>query len=208
MTVDKEIPRINQTKLENKSPFSTYIWTISFLRPYRKQIVLYVLFSLVVIGVEMSVPKFIQFFIDKIIPIQAFNLLIYLIGVLAGLLVIMFACSIICNRLQLIISEQAARDLQYSMFDKLRALGFSYYERHPTGETLSLFNTEVSAVQQIYHRYFPRLVTNGVMVIVATCFMVTINISLSLIIIPCFLSYYLIGPYFEKKLLNTLEKHK
>ncbi|WP_062105560.1 ABC transporter ATP-binding protein [Bacillus niameyensis] len=178
---------------------NTYIWTLSFLRPYIKEVILFIAFSLIITGIEISIPKLIQYFVDVVVPHQRSHILFYIILSLVFLLIGMFFCNALCNRLQVVISEKTARDLQFAMFDKLRALGFSYYEKHPTGETLSLFNTEVRAVQQIYHRYFPRLVTSMILVIVAACLMVSIHIPLSLIVIPCFLSYYLIGPCFEKR---------
>jgi ATP-binding cassette subfamily B protein/subfamily B ATP-binding cassette protein MsbA len=182
-----------------KSLFQSYLWVISFLAPYRFQVCLFIICSLFIVAVEMSIPRFIQYFIDVILPGKDIKLLLYLLTILAGLLAIMFCITIFRNRMQLIIQEKAIRDLKYTLFEKLREVGFSYYERHPVGETLSLFNSEAMAVQQVYSRYFPSMVINSVMLIVAAYFMLSINITLSLIVIPCFLSYYLIGPYFEKK---------
>jgi ATP-binding cassette subfamily B protein len=61
--------------------------------------------------------------------------------------------SAIKNQLNRIIQEKSARDLQFSVFDQLRNLGFSYYEKHSVGETLSLFNNEITKkYMTVYHR--------------------------------------------------------
>jgi ATP-binding cassette subfamily B protein len=159
----------------------------------------FITLSLFIVGVELSVPKFIQYFIDVLLPSKDTHAFLTLLLILGVLIVLMFMAVLYRNRFQRIVQEKAARDLQFSLFDHLRHLGFSYYERNPVGETLSLFNSEVSAVQQIYHRYFPGLIITGVTFMVSTVLMLSIHVTLSLIAIPCFLSYYLIGPYFEKK---------
>ncbi|HEY0827335.1 MAG TPA: ABC transporter ATP-binding protein, partial [Bacilli bacterium] len=74
-----------------------------------------------------------------------------------------------------------------------------YYERHPVGETLSFLNTEVAAIQEIYRTYLPFMIQDTLFVAVAFSILLSIHVKLTLVLIPCFLLYYLVGPYFEKK---------
>lgn len=175
------------------------MWILGFLKPYAGLVVGFILLSLFIVGVELSVPKFIQHFINNLLPTKNIKAFLWLLVVLAGMVIMMIIANIFRNRLQRIVQERAARDLQFSLFDHLRKLGFSYYERNPVGNTLSLFNSEVTAVQQIYHKYFPGLVITGVTFVLSAILMLSIHVTLSLVVIPCFLSYYLIGPYFEKR---------
>ncbi|WP_272868176.1 ABC transporter ATP-binding protein [Paenibacillus lautus] len=163
------------------------------------QVLGYILISLFIIGVELLIPKFIQYFVDHLLPDGALDVFLLALGSLAGLVVLVIAFTLFRNRLQRYIQEKAARDMQFALFAHLRKLGFSYYEKNPVGQTLSLFNSEVKAVQEIYYRYFPGMVITGVTFLVCSAMMLSIHIGLSLVVIPCFLSYYLIGPYFEKQ---------
>jgi ATP-binding cassette subfamily B protein/subfamily B ATP-binding cassette protein MsbA len=97
------------------------------------------------------------------------------------------------------IQEQASRDLQLSIFTHLRKLGFAYYERHPVGETLSLLNTEVGAVQQLYRELFPTLLSSLAFSGVSVFLMLSTNVTLTLIAISSFFFYYIFGPYLERK---------
>jgi ATP-binding cassette, subfamily B, bacterial len=181
------------------SMMKTYTWLLSFLGPFRWTVISFILCSLLVTGIEMSIPLFLRHFIDEILPQGEFKPLLWMLMGISLLLGLMFAVAVMKNRLQVVLQEQTARDMQIAMFAKLRQLGFSYYERHPTGETLSLFNTEVTAVQQVYSVYFPRLIGCLAILVVAGGLMVSIHVPLTLIVIPCLLSYYLVGPYFEKR---------
>ncbi|SES08721.1 ATP-binding cassette, subfamily B [Gracilibacillus ureilyticus] len=189
----------NRRKKNSIPPLKTYWWIISYLRPYRWQVFLFIVCSLIAVGVEMSIPKGVQYLIDHIIPNEQTSQLVNILAIFSIFLVIMFLAMMLRNSLQRIIQEKAAQDLQTSLFTHLRKLGFAYYERKPIGKTLSLFSSEVIAVQQIYSRYFPAIIINSIVLIITAAFMISINWKLCLLIIPFFLSYYLIGPYFEKK---------
>lgn len=186
-------------KRSSRTSARAYLWVIGFLKPYRRTIAGFILLSLFIIGVELSIPKFIQHFIDVLLPAGHLTPFLAALGAFAALVILMIVSTLIRNRLQRAVQEKAARDMQLSLFHHLRKLGFSYFEQNPVGETLSLFHSEVSAVQQIYYRYFPGMVITGVTFIVAAALMASIHVTLSLVVIPCFLSYYLIGPYFEKR---------
>lgn len=155
--------------------------------------------SFFIIGIEVSVPKFIQHIIDVLLPGKRLYELSILIAVLGSLVVLMIGVTLINNRFQRFTQESAARDLQYALFDHLRKLGFSRHERNSAGDTLSLLNTEVNAVQEIYNQHFPNLIINVITFILSATLMFSINFKLGLIAVPSFLAYYLIGPHFDKK---------
>lgn len=182
-----------------KSSFQSYLWVIRFMKPYRWKVAGFISISLFIVGVELLIPKFIQIFVDRLLPERALSEFLLALAGMSALIVLMIGFTLVRNRLQRVIQEKAARDMQFNLFAHLRRLGFSYFENNPTGETLSLFNSEVHAVQQVYYRYFPGMVITGLTCLICSALMISIHIGLSLVVIPCFLSYYLIGPYFEKQ---------
>lgn len=161
--------------------------------------------SLVISAIELSIPKFIQYFIDEVIPTNNEKLFIQLLLMLFLLIVVMLGSMAMKEYLQKTVQEKAARDLQLTLFKSLRLLGFSYHEKTPVGETLSLFNTEVTAVKKIYEFYFPQILEKTFILIITSVFMLTMNYKIFFLIIPCFLSYYTIGPYFERKAMEWLK---
>jgi ATP-binding cassette subfamily B protein/subfamily B ATP-binding cassette protein MsbA len=187
------------SNLKNSHLLKVYIWALSFLKPYKWLFSIIVLSSIFVTGIELLVPKFIQYFIDVIVPNKNTKQFFTLLGGTVGLLLIMIYLSTVRNHFQRIVQEKASRDIHFTIFSHLRKLGFSYFEKTPVGETLSLMNTEVTAVQNLYRQYIPFTIQEAIFSSLAIFIMFTMNIKLALIMIPAFLLYYLVGPHFERK---------
>lgn len=184
---------------ESQNSRQSYVWALSFLKPHRKSIVLLVLFGVLAVAGETLAPKVIQYMVDHVFPEQDMSLFYTLLGVLVGVNLLMLIAKNRRNILQCSLSELASRDMQSAIFQHLRKLGFAHYERHPVGETLSMFNSEVISVMKIYRQYLPAIIDNVLFVAVAAAFMFGISGYLTLIMVPTLGMYYLFGPYFEKK---------
>lgn len=182
-----------------KGLWQVYLWTISYLKPYRMLLTMLILLMIVASTAELLVPKFIEYFIDFIMPNEEWSHFYTLLMIMALVVCIVIGTKLLQNILSRHIQEKAARDLQLSIFRHLRKLGFSYYERNPVGQTLSFLNTEVKAVQNLYRQGFPWLIEGIIFSIIAIVMMVTTSWQLSLIIIPSFLLYYIWGPSLERK---------
>ena len=96
------------------------------------------------------------------------------------------------------VREYASADLTLAVFDQLRRLGFSYFERTTVGETLSLFHNEIPAVQGIYYRYFPQMVQRLSLLAVSVVLMLSTSPRLSLSSSPLPWVYYVMGPRFDE----------
>jgi ATP-binding cassette subfamily B protein len=176
-----------------------YFWIISFVGKYRAPFIILILTGFITSGVLLAIPKFLQYVIDSIIPAADFRRLMVLMAILTPFIALMLVSMAVRNLVQRIVQEKSASDLQMLIFTHLRKLGFSYYEEHPIGETLSMFQAEIPAIQNIYRRYLPVLIEKMALLILSLFLMLSIDASLTLLVIPFFLSYYLMGPYFEKK---------
>ncbi|OUM99592.1 MAG: hypothetical protein BAA02_04610 [Paenibacillaceae bacterium ZCTH02-B3] len=191
----KHTIRDEAVRLSGKS----YLWALSYLKPYKGKLALLVIFSLLSVTGETLTPKVIQYIIDHVIPQKNIRLFWTLLAVLVLIHVIMLAAKNVRNILQLTIGELASKDILKALFLHLRRLGFEHYERQPAGETLAMFNTEVTNVSKIYRQYLPDILENFFFVAVSIGIMAGISGWMSLVIIPSFAAYYLFGPYFERK---------
>lgn len=190
----------NKMNASKESPlWSVYLWVLSYIRPYKGLLASLLLCGALVTGIELVIPMFVRYFIDHILPERKMGLFYTLIIAIAVLIIILIALNALKVLLQRSLQEKAARDLQYGMMKHLRALGFSYFDRHAVGESLSLVNTEVGAVANMYRALLPIMVNELVFAILAFGCMMFINFEMALIIFPCLLLYYVVGPYFEKR---------
>ncbi|MFD1412442.1 ABC transporter ATP-binding protein [Oceanobacillus jeddahense] len=189
-----------KTKKKRKTYlFQVYLWTLSFLKPFKLQLCLLVFCALVITGSQLAIPKLIQYFIDDILNDSYSNTFVLLLSFVVILVIFNIVFSAINNIVKRSLQEKASRDMQFSIYSHLRKLGFAYFERHPIGQSLALMNTEVSALQNLYRQLLPWTINNAFFSIISLILMTMISWQLSLIIIPSLLLYYIFGPYLEKK---------
>ncbi|GGE02761.1 ABC transporter ATP-binding protein [Paenibacillus nasutitermitis] len=185
--------------MDKLSSFQIYKWMLSFVTPYRGLLILLVLSGVVIGSVELAFPKALQFLIDTSIPsgeTDKFILILIGISVLIFLMVVTMAYR---NRIERKLREYAARDIQWSMFQHLRTLGYPYFENKPTGDTLGLLQSSVKAVQEIYRIYLPSLLWRSIFALISLVFMVQISPLLTGLTLVSFMLYYFVGPILEKK---------
>ncbi|MEF3311269.1 ABC transporter ATP-binding protein [Paenibacillus sp. GYB004] len=183
----------------DKSLWAVYVWCVSFLKPYLFLLVLLITSAAVVSAAELAIPQFIRTFIDVTLPSRDRSGYYSAMAWLAGIIAIMIAAGMVQNLLRRMLQERAARDLQVAILGHLRRLGFAYFERTPSGQTLSLVHTEVAAVQNLYRQHFPAMIGSFLFSVLSIAIMASTHIGLTLIVIPCFLLYYVFGPMLERK---------
>lgn len=182
----------------NLANYSVYKWAFSFLRPYRWNYCLMLLCIFVISSIQLSIPKFIQYFIDDLIPQNNITLFYLIIGFITLLLIIMFYLQAYQNILRLKVQEKISYDIQLALFKQTRKIGVQYFEKHPIGETLALINSETFAIQRLYREYLPRLINWGILTIIALVMMFITDPLLTLLSFPGLILYYIIGPFFVK----------
>ena len=190
---------MKQIDKDSKQLWRVYLWTLSFLKPYTGKVILVIMSGFIITLSELIIPKFIQYFIETILPSRDFSKMNGLLLGLTGLITFGIILTAARNLWQRKLIEQASRDSQFAAFQQIRQLGFSYYEQHSVSETLSFVNTQTRAVQEIYRRYFPQFINQTLFITISLYFMIQISILLTLIIIPSFILYYIFGPWLEKK---------
>lgn len=207
---NKEV--IREKKEQNKPKLKRYFWKeykwiVSFIRPYKQHVFWLLLCGLFLTLSELAIPKAFQYLIDDLLPqsnVQGY--LSLMLGIMLVVAIMVIATGI-RNIQQRLLREKAARDLQYTTFQKLRELGFSYVEKSSTGEILSILNTDVADVQKIYKDYFPNILQNILTIILVGVMLLYMNWQLTMIVIPCYFLYYIVGPWVEKQAFIYLKKY-
>jgi ATP-binding cassette subfamily B protein len=167
-------------------------------------LLLHIGLGLLLTGCEMVIPTIIRLFVDEVLPAADKSLFNALLAGLLVIIAVLIGMRASRNLLERTIREKAARDLQLTVFRKLRELGFHYYEQHAVGESLSLMNTEVTAVQRLYHRHFPEWLKCMLYVAVIIVILGLMHMPLVLWSIPWFILYAIIGPMLERKTMQTV----
>lgn len=184
---------------DKASPLKVYFWILSYLKPYAGLAISLIMCGIIIASCELAFAKMIQHFIDVIYPNQDYPAFLISCTVLSLLALLLIGGILGSNIFRRKLSEHTARDLQFAAFQKTRELGIPFVESRPTGHTLSMLTNEVASIQEIYKTYLPTIIQFFIFSIISICVMLFTNVQLTLLLIPIFVFYYLIGPYFAKK---------
>lgn len=135
-----------------------YFWTLSYFKPVLLLTLLYVICGGAMIFGELMIPRRIGYLIDNIIPLNKISLLVNQILLLFGIVVLILIVKSIYNLLEQVISNKIIRNQQTELMLHLQKLGFSYYEKVPTGQILAIFVNSVNQTQQTYTFLFPQFI--------------------------------------------------
>lgn len=144
--------------LNKKYLLKLYLWTLSYFKPFIPKTILYVIFGGVMILGELMIPRRMGYIIDHVIPLNKTSLLINQIVFLMVITLLILISKSIFKFFEMNISNRIIKNQQTELMFKLQALGFSYYEKVPTGKILSLFENSVKEIQQTYTFLFPHFI--------------------------------------------------
>ncbi|WP_135555292.1 ABC transporter ATP-binding protein [Paenibacillus cymbidii] len=186
------IPKENASS--SKELFPVYLWALGYLKPYLWLVSVVIATGLIRAGGDLIIPKATQYTIDKLLPSRNFNQFYQMIGLLVVVVVIVLAARALRTKLERIVSENASKDMQIDVFNHLRKLGVSYYERNTVGSMLSLMNNELGAATAVFRWQLPVLVERGLLLVANIAFMVWIDWRLSLMLVPATLLAMICSP--------------
>lgn len=124
---------MNATKEKKKFDFFGVVKLIPFLKKYRRQMLIMVLFGLAGSLVDIVLPLFQKYALDNFVRGNTYDGIIvfsamYLFSVVFAAVVNYFACC-----LAMIIEVSINRDLRQSAFNHLQTLSFSYFNQNSVG---------------------------------------------------------------------------
>ena len=137
-----------KNQIEKREMFKLYLWTLSYFKPFILQTLIYVLCGGLMIWGELMIPRRMGYLIDHVLPLRSMDALINQALLLCSIVVLILIVKSIFNLLEQIISNKITKNQQTDLMLKLQNLGFSYYEKVPTGKIISIFENDVRETQQ------------------------------------------------------------
>lgn len=188
---------------EYNKPFSIKVWAkmLPFFRKYRRQFIITIVMNVLLAGVDVLVPLFQSFAIDRfIVPGKLTG-----IGVFAGL----YVAVIVGQTIAVYISVRAAttiemyvgKDLKQAQFEHLQTLSFSYYNTTPVGYIHARVMSDTLRIAGMTAWGLIDMFWALIYVVSVFFIMFALNAKLALIIlciVPCIA---ILTVYFQKKIL-------
>lgn len=109
----------------------------------------------------------------------ALKIIFIIMGCVYGTSII---CSFLYNRLGAILTQKFLHQTRTAIFDKMQSLPISYFDRHKTGDLMSVYTNDTDALRQLVSQSIPSLCSSLISVVTLLVIMFTYSIWLSLVI--------------------------
>ena len=154
---------------------------IPFLRPWRRYAIWSFSISLVLALLNLPLPFFLRYIIDKIIPRREVQLLLNVSIVLFILLVVRLAMNYMNGLLLAIYRERVIMNLRIKMFEHMQRLSMDYYANNKSGYLMSRISNDTAKVQGVFADTLVTVLINVLTFIVGLGAMFYLNWSLTLV---------------------------
>ncbi len=176
---------------DDRRPFSKAtlrrIW--GFARPRRGKLAQYLVVSVVVAILAVVTPVLAGRIVDAIVHGSAFDVVLGLAGLIAGIAVVEAALGLVARWLSASIGEDLILDLRTTVFDHVQRMPIAFFTRTRTGALVSRLNNDVIGAQRAFSDTLSSVVGNIVTLILTLVVMLGLSWQitlLALILLPVF----------------------
>jgi ATP-binding cassette subfamily B protein len=158
-----------------------------FLKPYWKPALLALICLLILVMLDLSIPRLIQRIIDQGIKAKNQDVVLHTGLLMLLISLVSMGMAIINNILSVRVGESVARDLRDKVFLKIQSLSFGNLDRMKTGGLMVRLSSDTAAIQRIVNISL-RIGTRAPLLMLGSLIlMVNTSPSLALILLPLIL---------------------
>ena len=155
--------------------------------------------------VSIEIPLLTKEAIDDVLPLLANELtaelgksrLIVLAFEIIGLTVVVGLFSFVVRYANTYFSQKVVYDIRNDVFASLQSQSFAFYDRTRTGQLLSKVTTDIDRMRMFLNRQLMFLINSMIILVVALYTMLSLNVSLTLLLLITmpflFIAFYLFG---------------
>ena len=162
---------------------------LSYMRPYRLQLVL-VAFCIIISSLAMvSMSLFVQRLIDDYIaPLlleaePVFTGLLHAIMGVACIFLLGMLATLIYNRTMAKVAQGTLRDIRIEMFTHMQQLPIRYFDTHPFGSVMSHYTNDTDTLRQMISMSMPQLLSSMISITAVFFSMLYLSVWLTLFIV-------------------------
>lgn len=154
---------------------------LTYLKPYKVEVLKTLFFMVIVIAVELLNPYFLKRGIDYYIVERDSGGLI-LLGIL---MVIINIVAMFCSRKRIIVmakvTNQILLTIRQELYTHIQTLSFSFFDNRPIGKILARIIGDVNSLNELFTNSVTNLIPDFVKIVAVILIMVTMNFKLALI---------------------------
>lgn len=171
-----------------------------FYWPERKLLAASIFALMCATALGLVYPKLLQFFIDDIIELGKYDLVLGLALTLVGVVILKASMQFIHGFFGGRLGNRVAYRMRNALYDKLQTLSYQYYDKAKTGDLMSRLTADLEAIRNFIGFGFAQILNMVLMIVFGGAMMLSMSWKLTLIaLVPIPLLAWL-ALKFEKKI--------
>ncbi len=155
---------------------------LSYYRPHKLIFTLDMLASLVVALIGILYPIITRTMLNDLIPNKNYRMIVIFGVSLLLLYVVRMLLNYFIQYYGHVMGVRMQAEMRSDMFRHLEKLPYSYYDDNETGKIMSRMTNDLWEISELAHHGPENLLISGVSVIASFCYLMTINVTMTLII--------------------------
>ena len=181
---------------------------ISYYKPHLRLFTLDMLASLVISLTGIIYPIITRRMLNDLIPNREYRLIvIFGIGLLAVYLVRM-GLNYFVQYYGHVMGVKMQAEMRSDMFRRLEELPYSFYDSHETGKIMSRMTNDLMDISELAHHGPENLLISGITIITSFCYLISINVPLTLIVFACVPLLVIISLSLRVKMRDAFKKSR
>ena len=181
---------------------------ISYYKPHLLLFTLDMLASLVISLTGIIYPIITRRMLNDLIPNREYRLIvIFGIGLLAVYLVRM-GLNYFVQYYGHVMGVKMQAQMRSDMFRRLEELPYSFYDSHETGKIMSRMTNDLMDISELAHHGPENLLISGITIITSFCYLMSINVPLTLIVFACVPLLVIISLSLRVKMRDAFKKSR
>ena len=181
---------------------------ISYYKPHLRLFTLDMLASLVISLTGIIYPIITRRMLNDLIPNREYRLIvIFGIGLLAVYLVRM-GLNYFVQYYGHVMGVKMQAQMRSDMFRRLEELPYSFYDSHETGKIMSRMTNDLMDISELAHHGPENLLISGITIITSFCYLISINVPLTLIVFACVPFLVIISLSLRVKMRDAFKKSR
>lgn len=181
---------------------------ISYYKPHLRLFTLDMLASLVISLTGIIYPIITRRMLNDLIPNRQYRLIvIFGIGLLAVYLVRM-GLNYFVQYYGHVMGVKMQAQMRSDMFRRLEELPYSFYDSHETGKIMSRMTNDLMDISELAHHGPENLLISGITIITSFCYLISINVPLTLIVFACVPLLVIISLSLRVKMRDAFKKSR
>ncbi len=177
---------------------------LSYYKPHKLMFTLDMLASLTVSLLGMLYPIITRYMLNDFIPNKNAELIITFGVVLFAIYIVRMFLNYFIQYCGHIVGVKMQAQMRSDMFNHLQKLPYKFYDNNETGKLMSRMTNDLNDVSELAHHGPETLIISSISFIAAFIYLLTINVTLTLIIFLCVPFLLAISFLVRKKMRNAM----